>query len=162
MVETPAIFADTRIVRTGGVAKDELLRRLRHNGIRMNTYADRLFADPDFATTPVPHDVRVVFVSMAEIGLPDGGRYREILAHAASKGLEPCPLELAPHLRLDYRDQPEGPYLTVASAERSPDPDTPNGFYIRHLDGELWLRGYESGPENAYAPDFSRFVFLHP
>ncbi len=102
----------------------------------------------------------VSLVSLTEIGLPEGGRYQEIVEHAAKAGLEPCPLELAAHLRLQYLDQPDGRYLTVASVELRPGPETPNGFYLRRLDGDLWLRGYESGPENVYAPDFSRFAFI--
>lgn len=126
----------------------------------MNDYADLLFGDRDFTTAPEIRHVQVAFVSTSEIGLPTGGTYMQILTNAARQGLSPCPLELAAHLRLGYLDQPEGPYLTVASADRTADPETPNGFYLRHLDGELWLRGYESGPENIYAPDFSRFVFV--
>jgi hypothetical protein len=84
------------------------------------------------------------------------------MAKAATLGLGPCPLEVAPHLRLSYLDQLEGPYLTVASLKLRPGAETPNGFYLRRLDDGLWLRGYESGPENVYPPDFSEFVFVQP
>ena len=40
-------------------------------------------------------------------------------------------------------------------------PETPNGFYLRRLEDGLWLRGYESGPENIYPPGFTDFVFMH-
>lgn len=40
-------------------------------------------------------------------------------------------------LRLQYLDQPQGPYLTVASPETRPGPETPNGFYLRHIDDVL-------------------------
>jgi len=57
----------------------------------------------------------VAVVSLAEIGLPDGGTFDEITTAAQAVGLDLCPLEAAPHLRLQYTDQPKGPYLTVAS-----------------------------------------------
>jgi hypothetical protein len=60
---------------------------------------------------------------------------------------------------LSYLEQPLGPYLTVASRELRPGLETPNGFYLRHLDDGLWLRGYEAGPENVYLSDFTDFVF---
>lgn len=162
MAATASRFNETRKVLSGGVTKEDLLQRLGEQSIRLNDYATSLFADPDFMTSREPAELRVAFVSLTEIGLPNGGRYTEILAQAADTGLEACPLELAPHLRLDYQDQPEGPYLTVASLELRAGPETPNGFYLRRLNGELWLRGYESGPENIYQPDFSRFAFLIP
>ncbi|NOX31031.1 MAG: hypothetical protein GXP35_13440 [Actinobacteria bacterium] len=128
----------------------------------MNDYARDLFADATFTISSEVRQVQVVLVSLPEIGLPAGGLFDEILSQAATLGLEPCPLEVAPHLRLSYLDQPRGPYLTVASLELRPGPETPNGFYLRHLDDGLWLRGYESGPENLYPPDFTDFVFVLP
>lgn len=149
-----------RELSIGGVPKDELLARLGRRGVSLNDYARALFADAAFTTSPEVHILRLVQVSLPEIGLPHGGRFDEIVANAAASGLEPCPLEVGPHLRLDHLDQPRGPYLTIASHELRPGPETPNGFYLRHLDDGLWLRGYEAGPDNVYPPDFTDFVFV--
>jgi hypothetical protein len=154
-------FENIRQLRIGGVTKDELLQRLAQHSVSLNDYARDLFADAGFTTTTATRDVRLALVSLPQIGLPAGGRFDEILAKAAAVGLTPCPLEVAPHLRLSYLDQIEGPYLTVASLKLRPGPATPNGFYLRRLADGLWLRGYESGPDNVYPPDFSEFVFLH-
>lgn len=150
-------------LRVGGFTKAEILERLTEQSVLLNDYARVLFADPAFKTSTEPRDVRLVVVSLPNIGLPEGGNFDDILTKAAHSGLQPCALEIAPHLRLHYIDQPEGPYLTVASLELRPnDPLTPNGFYLRNLDGRLWLRGYESGPENIYPADFTDFVFVYP
>lgn len=143
----------------GGRTKDELLAELSRRGVMLNAYALALFADPDFTTADEERTVRVKQVSLAEIGLPDGGTFAEIVARAARSELRLCPLEVGPHLRLAYLDQPPGPYLTVASPEPRPGTASPNGFYLRHLDDGLWLRGYEADPDNVYPPDFSDFVF---
>lgn len=153
------MFEKVRALRIGGATKGALLARLTEQGVQLNDYARALFADPGFIPSLEPRDVRLVEVSLPEIGLPDGGRFDQILAQAATFGLGPCPLEVGPHLRLDYPGQPRGPYLTVASLELRPGSETPNGFYLRHLDDGLWLRGYESGPENIYPPGFTDFVF---
>ncbi len=155
-------FDDLTELCIGGVTKAELLARLRLKGVSLNDYARTLFADSAFTTSSEVRCVRVVQVSLAEIGLPDGGRFDEILIEAARLGLEPCPLEVGPHLRLAFLDQPMGPYLTVASRELRPGPETPNGFYLRRLEDGLWLRGYEAGPENVYPADFTDFVFVRP
>ncbi len=34
--------------------------------------------------------------------------------------------------------------------------------HLRHLSEWLWLRGYESNPENVYPPGFTDFAFLRP
>lgn len=150
---------DTWEFRIGGATKDELVTMLSQYGVMLNDYARALFADPNFTTSIEVRDVRLKKVSLPEIGLPEGGRFDEILAQAALLNLRPCPLEVGPHLRLNYLEQPADPYLTVASHEPHPGSNTPNGFYLRHLDDGLWLRGYEAGPENVYPPDFTDFVF---
>jgi len=155
-------FRDVRILRVGAVSKDDLLRRLGRTSIRLNDYARALFADPDFKTSNETQDLRLAVVSLPEIGLPNGGRFPDILSAAKNAGLEPCTLEVAPHLRLDYLDQPEGPYLTVASPTFRHEPSTPNGFYLRRLADGLWLRGYNAAKEHVYAPDFTDFVFHVP
>ena len=149
-----------RELRVGGVSKDALLERLAEHGVSLNEYARILFADEAFTTSPEARRVRVLFVDLPDLGLPEGGTFPEILAAAAAFGLEPCPLELAPHLRLDYLDQPEGPYLTVASIKHHEDPEAPNGFYLRRREDGLWLRGYRADDDFVYPLDFRDFVFL--
>lgn len=149
-----------RPLTIGGVTKRQLLDRLRDASVSLNDYAHELFDDPGFQTAPHSLNVEVVAVSLADLGLTAGGTFDQIIERSEAHGLKACPLEVAPHLRLTYLDQPIGPYLTVASRELHPETEQPNGFYLRHLDDGLWLRGYESGPENIYAPGFSDFVFL--
>lgn len=155
-------FQRVRQVQVGGVAKDDLLRILERRNVSLNDYARTLFADTVFTTSDEEHEVRIAAVSLPELGLPDGGLYADIVDRAVDLGLQQCELELAPHLRLQYPDQPEGPYLTVASKKLRPDDSFPNGLYLRRTEGRLWLRGYNSGPDYIWPPDFSRFVFVYP
>jgi len=98
----------------------------------------------------------------------------QIHERAAQLGLLLCPLELGPHLRLQFLEQPEGSVgyppsqhrappgsITVASPELVQDECTPKGFYLRHIEGILWLRGYRSGPEHLWSPE-DRLVFCCP
>lgn len=153
-------FQELKPLTIGGVTKAELLWQLGLQGVSLNEYARVLFADPVFAPAKEECQVRPVVVSLPDLGLTDGGTFDEIVQRAGSAGLTPCPTELGPHLRLRYRDQPEGPYLTVASQKLRGEDAFPNGLYLRRLEDGLWLRGYNAGPENIYAPDFTDFVFL--
>lgn len=149
-------------LRVGGATKSALLAHLNQHSVSMNEYAETLFAAPEFTTSNEEYDIRIAVVSLSEIGLPNGGVYTEIVDRALDLGLHQCPLEVAPHLRLHYLDQPEGPYLTVSSQKLRAEDSFPNGLYLRRFDDRLWLRGYNSGPDNLYPPDFSSFAFLYP
>jgi len=152
-------------VRIGGASKAELLSRLVGARVKLNLMAEQLFADPRFTTGPEISFVEVVAVTVASLGFSSGATFAQLAAHAASHDLSLCPLELAPHLRLQFTEQPEGSVgqsqaqgrappgsLTVASSPPSNAQNTPWGFYLRRIEGDLWLRGYRSWSGHLWAP----------
>lgn len=154
-----------RQVRAGGVAKDELLARLRDAGVALNPLARELFADARFATSATPYVVETVERPVEDLGLPAGGTSSQLLQRAAASGLAACPLEVAPALRLEFIDQPEGRVghpltshrappgsLTVASPLLALEGDTLRGFYLRRIEGTLWLRGYRCSADHVWSP----------
>lgn len=173
---TPQFFCafPTRMARIGGVPKVELLSRLQGAGVLLNDAAQALFADARFTTSSVSSLVETIQVSVAALGFPDGATFAMVVKRAATNGLLLCPLELGPHLRLQFTDQPEGSLgqlaskhcappgsLTLASAAVSEDDETPKGFYLRRIEGDLWLRGYQSWPGHNWSPQ-DVFVFVRP
>src|SRR5262249_48193981 len=127
----------TRSLLIGGQSKSQLLLSLSTRGIQLNKYAEILFDDPRFTTSDRSQWVVVKNVSAAELGFAKGSTSADIFAKARSAGLYLCPLELAPHFRLQFLNQSEGPYLTIASAKTRDDEAYPNGFYLRRLDEKL-------------------------
>ena len=165
---SPAI---TRIVRVGGMSKPELLAEFEARGIELNEAARTLFAHDSFTTSDVASLARTVEVSVADLGCIRGATMAQIQERAAELGLSLCPLELGPHLRLQFLDQPEGYIgrppsqhrappgaITVASMQPSDDDGIPKGLYLRRINGVLWLRGYWSGPDHVWSPE-DRLVF---
>lgn len=154
-----------RVVTVGGVTKEELLERLHANSVALNEYAEMLFACDGFTTAKVSYDVRTLELAVEELEFPSGASLAAILARAQAMGLDYCPLELGPRLRLVYIDQPEStvdepkPHqappgsITVVSQPISDDEDFPRGFYLRRADGVLWLRGYCSPGDHIFAPE---------
>lgn len=160
-----------RTIIAGGLSKVQLLERLRAGQVALNPAAQALFDDERFVPAPRPAVVHTLELVVADLGLIDGATMAGIVAAAAAQGLVPCPLELAAHLRLELVDQPEGYVgqpetrhqappgaLTVVSPALDADDAVPKGFYLRRIDGVLWLRGYRSGPDHHWSPH-DRLVF---
>jgi len=154
------------VVRLGGVAKPDLLVRLRENHVMLNPAAETLFADDRFSTLHDSTEIEIAYVSPADLGFDNGATYEQLKAKALESGLTECPLELGPHLRLQHPDQLEGSAgfpatkhrappgsITVASPPLDDSEETPKGFYLRRIDGALWLRGYWSDAANIWRPE---------
>jgi hypothetical protein len=154
------------MIRIGGASKVDLRSKLRLAGVRLNESAEVLFADGRFTTSAARSLVEVAELSVASLGFHHGATFAKILEQAAVVGLSLCPLELGPHFRLQYTVQPEGfvgrqpsqhrappGSVTVASAPLADDDCTPKGFYLRRIEGVLWLRGYRSSPDHNWSPE---------
>ncbi|MFO0962668.1 MAG: hypothetical protein U0625_07135 [Phycisphaerales bacterium] len=160
-----------RTLRIGGIAKSELLQRLESQGVQLNDAARELFADDRFTVAGAPSVVSTVERSVADLGFPNGATMPQLCEAARGLGFHLCPLELAPHLRLQWLDQPEGQggqpptqhrappgSVTVVSAPISEDDRVPKGFYLRRIEGVLWLRGYRSDAAHVWSPE-DRLLF---
>ncbi|MCB9602322.1 MAG: hypothetical protein H6724_11785 [Sandaracinus sp.] len=128
-----------------------LRRALADAGVRQNVYASRLFDEGHVVPGPA-RIVHVVVKSAAELGAPDGDTLDGMIARVRPAGLVPGPLELAAYLRLAWRDQPRGPRVTVVSLRPTPEETSPRGFYLRHDDEGLWLRGYVASDDWVFEP----------
>ncbi|MNL13979.1 hypothetical protein D3C87_1349040 [compost metagenome] len=146
-------------ISIGGLTKEQLLQQLTSNGIQFNKYADILFEHPLFAPPDNVERVSLVKVKLSDFDLSNPCSYQEFTNRALAAGLKLCPLYLAGFLRLNFIDQPEGPYLTIASAKPENDENFPNGFYLRNHENSLWLRGYRADDFCEW-PDDNEFIFL--
>ncbi|MDF2038353.1 helicase [Cytobacillus oceanisediminis] len=162
----------TRTVEVGGLAKSQLLQKLQQYSILMNEYGERLFADDRFTTSDRVSSLKTVELTVMNLGFHDGATTEQLFKRARSLGLELCPHELGPHLRLKYLDQPEGfsgnttkqqqaptGSITIASEILTEDDDFPKGFYLRRINGVLWLRGYIADHLHVWNPE-DRFIFI--
>jgi hypothetical protein len=167
----PGCPTTIRTVSVGGLTKAALIHELKRNNISMNEYAESLFASDCFTTSETRYPLTTVELTVRNLGFRAGATTPAIYARAGQLGLGLCPLELGPHLRLQYRDQPEGywrkpsrpsqaPFGSITIASQKPAADEPaNGFYLRRIKGVLWLRGYCCGPEHVWDAD-DHFVFV--
>jgi hypothetical protein len=153
-------------VTIGGLSKSELLAALREHDVQLNQAAEALFEDPRFTTLGAQQVVEVESISVAELGFGEGATYGQLIARALESGLVECPLELGPHLRMQFRNQPDWAdgkpltrgrappgSITVASSPLDESDETAKGFYLRRVDSVSWLRGYWSWPGHIWSPE---------
>jgi hypothetical protein len=161
----------TRTVEIGGLSKSQLLKNLQQCSILMNEYGERLFSDDKFTISDTKYSLKTVELTVMDLGFLDGATTEQLFKRANELGLELCPLELGPHLRLEYLDQPEdnsgmpqknqapSGSITIASEKLTEDDDFPKGFYLRRINGVLWLRGYIADHLHVWKPE-DHFIFV--
>ncbi|WP_110927773.1 helicase [Bacillus massiliglaciei] len=160
-----------RIVKVGGNSKSQLIHKLEQSSILMNEYAERLLADEKFTISDIKYSLETVELPVCYLGFPDGATTNQIYSKAREFCLELCPVELGPYLRLEYLNQPEGNSgksllrnqapqgsVTIASEILTEDDEFPKGFYLRKINGVLWLRGYCADHMHVWKPD-DHFIF---
>ena len=147
-------------IAIGGIGKEDLLLELTQAGVQFNQYANILFDCPEFVPSPETKKVKLVKVTLSSLGLDDSCSFEEFSCRASELGLKLCPLYLAAFLRIEYLNQPNGPYLTVASHKPCGDENIPNGFYLRNFENALWLRGYRADGFSGW-PQNNEFIFIN-
>ncbi|MBX3374915.1 MAG: hypothetical protein KF817_13875 [Phycisphaeraceae bacterium] len=159
---TPTRFT----ISIGGLPKVTLLERLRNAGVEINAIGLELFEDDRFQTLDGVSVIALVRTTVADLGLRDGGVFVHVVQAARARGLALCPLEVGPSLRLVMTDQAEGargfeqtPHrappgsITVLSPPLREDRDEYRGFYLRRIDGILWLRGFRAEAGHVWRPE---------
>jgi hypothetical protein len=164
--QIPSCTSEVHHIKIGGRTGIELLNDLTVAGIKLNAHANTLLTSEKFQTTNMRRDIEVAMVRVRDLGFDDGANTADVYQRAITRQLALCPISLAPHFRLQYQDQHEGTSdqpqtpnsapagsITVACAPIDTDDDFPKGFYLRRIDGELWLRGYRADSTHVWHAD---------
>ena len=105
--------------------------------------------------------LKLVILSVADLGLTSGGTTDEIYAQAKKMGLELCPAWAGPELRLDYDDQPMDEWVFIGMKQIADASGRPSVFCVgRGADG-AWLSASDAHPGGRWHSDF-RFAFAMP
>jgi len=160
----PAVGQRHRIL-AGGASRVALRSQLSDARVRLNSLGEQLLDDARFVINSASSLVELSCVTVNELGFANGAKFEEILGRASSLDLEVCSLEVAVRFRLQYGNQPEGALGQPPTVGRAPPgsitvmssapvhEDQPWGFYLRCIEGELWLRGYRSWHGHVWSPE---------
>ncbi|MBU0648581.1 hypothetical protein KJ969_00520 [Patescibacteria group bacterium] len=144
---------------TGPKTGDELFAALKGASCEVSEFATDMLGKNGFAVASEQTEVELVVASVGELGFPKGATRREIYERAKELGLELCPPEVGPQLRLQYPDQPNGEWLLIAMEPIADSDGDPSVFRVGHDDGGRWLYGGYGDPGRRWGAG-SRWVFV--
>lgn len=142
-------FPDDKIVRTsieiGTKTGKEYGDIFKSEGLQMSDYSQKLLNE--VVALKSPEKIDLISFSVEQLGFEDNVTLDEIHKRAKELGLELCPPQVGPELRLSYRDQPSGERLWVAMESITVHDGYPHSFYlVRTNDGVLHLRDNWNSP----------------
>ena len=144
---------------TGLKTADDFRRALKKGGHRISDWSDDILGKPAFTASEQEMEVDLVVASVAELGFKDGACRRDIYKRAQELGLELCPAEVGPQLRLQYKDQPYGERLLTGMEPITDSDGYLYGFYVEHDGCRQWLRSFVGNPD-CFWDGHRRWVFL--
>lgn len=141
-----------------GICKtsDEYCAVLRVNGQKIGKWGRYILDEISYSQKETCLDL--VTLSAADLGFKSDTTNADVFRKAVEVGLELCPAEVGPALRLQYVAQPRGERLVIAMKSVVAVPDNLNIFELAHENG-YWL---EAGfGHSGYVRDLNtRYVFV--
>jgi hypothetical protein len=144
---------------TGLQTADDFRKEVVKAGMKIGDWANDILGKPAFTATTSETEVELVVASVAELGFKDGATRKDIYVRAQELGLDLCPPEVGPQLRLQYTDQPKGEWLVIAMEPITDSDGDLRLFRVARGDGERWLGADRGYPVNFWRGHY-RFVFL--
>ncbi|HMP67669.1 MAG TPA: hypothetical protein PKA60_02895 [Candidatus Paceibacterota bacterium] len=139
-------------LKTPADAKNTILA----DGHQISSTAEQMLEQTTFSTESVEYNL--VSFSVAELGFPNGATVKEIFDKGIELGLELCPAEVGPNLRLQYNDQPNDNYLFLAMETIDVD-GNPLVWLVDRSSGVSWLYYFWARPDRRWDAGY-RVVFV--
>ena len=152
---------------TGLRTADDFKHALREGGFKFSLWSEDIFNKSAFTVAVKALEAGLVVVSGSDLGFNDRVTRAEIYKRAQELGLELCPPEVGPQLRIQYKDQPVGEELIIGMKPiiSSVGGHGPGVFVVDRLVGvngsSPWLVGFYGGSEYFWDAHH-RWVFLRP
>ncbi len=135
---------------------EQYTKELIDNGNQIYSYAQQILNKIEALKSP--EQISLVSFSVEQLGFPNGATLQEIYDKAQSMGLELCPPQVGPELRLSYTDQPNNEYLVIAMEAITDADGGPGLFGVDRFDSEPYLGNFYGGLGFRWRGNY-RFVF---
>jgi hypothetical protein len=162
-VNKPAHFQIWRTITLGIYKGVDAYRDAMDSArIKIGVSADEILGRPAFPYAKMKTDVELAVLSAAELGVEsDEASLLEVYERARRAGLELCPAEVGPQLRLAYRNQPLREALDIAMEPVATYSGDPTILTLANWGTGLMLIGRD-GRSESKVNRISRFVFALP
>jgi hypothetical protein len=162
-VGRPAHFQIWRTITLGTYSGVDAYRSaLDSAGIKIGNAADEILGRPAFLYATMKKDVELVLLSAADLGVRTESSLADVYKRARQVGLELCPAEVGPQLRLDYRNQPVGEALHIAMQPIATYNGEPTILALANFAPSGLLLIGSDGRSEFMVPSTFRFVFALP
>ncbi len=142
----------------GGKTAKQLEALLTEQGIQTSSYAQDMLKSKDFEPLKIPETITTVRLKVEDLGFTNSPTTDELYKRALSYGLELCPAEVGPHLRLKDTKQPLREWYYIGMKQIT-DRDGDPGVFELERDGDgLWLRSRWARSDRRWILD-DEFVF---
>ena len=135
---------------------------------QLTSYAEGMMKHEDFSASiqerlKTPETIDLVRLRVKDLGFTENPTTDELYKRAGELGLELCPPEVGPYLRLKYedvfqREQPMYEYLRIAKKQIADSDGDLNVFNVNRDDGGFWLDNNWTNHSNRWNLD-NEFVF---
>jgi hypothetical protein len=152
-------FKTWKTIKIGGLkTADNFRKTSKKDNFFIRYYANSMLDKVYFNTEE--KEVELVVVSVAELGFKSGAKREDIYKRASELGLDLCPAEVGPELRLQYGNQQIGEYFVIAMEPIAVSDGFLSVFSVhRDRAGRRWLDDCFGGPGHFWY-DNRHFVFL--
>ncbi|MDO8486431.1 MAG: hypothetical protein Q7S77_01915 [Candidatus Staskawiczbacteria bacterium] len=161
---TPVDFKVFKTIKFGNPDlrnADDFRKAIKAKKMQISDWANDILGKPAFSVATEESEVDLVVISVAELGFKKGATLKDIYAKVKERGLELCPNEVGPQLRLQYPDQPKGEWLIIGMDPIAGSDGCLKLFYVEQGGGVLWLFGSDGYPDFIWR-GLNRFVFVLP
>jgi hypothetical protein len=142
-------------IEIGGKDKDELVEEMKNKNIYISDWAKDLLNNKDFVTSKNSEKIDLIRLTVKDLGFSDYTTTDEIYKKALELGLELCPAEVGPQLRLQNSTKE----WTLVAMKQIPDRNGyPDVFSLYWNGDQLVLRSRRAEPSNGWDSG-DRFVF---
>ena len=143
-------------IEIGGKTKEELKAELTPPTYYVSDWANRLMEHHDFTVLKHTEEADLVRLTVKDLGLAESATTDKIYKKAEELGLELCPAETGPHLRLAYSGSD---WIYIAMKQITGRVGDPSVFDLSREGAGLRLDGWNAEPDEWWGAD-ARFVFL--
>ncbi|MFA6463797.1 MAG: hypothetical protein WCV55_02225 [Candidatus Paceibacterota bacterium] len=149
-------------IEIGGKTKEELEQALKtkdaqgNNIYYVNDWAKQLLDSKDFEVLKSTEQADLIRITVKGLGFPNGATTDEVYAKAEKLGLELCPPEVGPQLRL-ATSSPD--WMLIAMKQITDRDGSPRVFYLIRRDAKLVLNASYAESSSRWSGS-RRFVFF--